>query len=180
MERIKAWLLLSCPFTCAKPVMDRMGIRRFQGLPLCLYSNPWRVHMNELKVVQTPIGPKLLHQFFMTSDICNCSIFQHDNPVRAPHGGKTMGNYHYRAPGHQILQRGLHQSLRLAVESGGSLVQDENRSVFQKRARNSYSLAFASREPHALFADDRIVPGRQLHNEIVRQSGAGSSLHFLL
>src|SRR5258708_2234823 len=103
MERMKGLLLPSCPFTCAKPVMDRMGIRRFRGLPLCLYSNPWRVHVNELKIVQTPIGPKFLHQLFMASDIRNCAVFKNDNPIRAPHGGKTMGNYHYGPPSHQIL-----------------------------------------------------------------------------
>ena len=41
-------------------------------------------------------------------------------------------------------------------------------------------MPFATGKPHAALANHGVVPGRQLHDEVVRQSGAGRSLHLFL
>src|SRR5438270_4027374 len=90
------------PLACAKPVMERMGIRSFS---LGLRGMPRKVDINELKIIQPPIGAEFLHQFFMASHVGDSAVFYEDDAVGAAHGRKPVSDYNYRASGHKVLQR---------------------------------------------------------------------------
>ena len=52
-----------------------------------------------------------------------------------------MGNGDHRAPGHQLLQRGLHRAFGFAVQGGCGFVQQQDRGIFQHGARDGEALA---------------------------------------
>src|SRR5260370_42311354 len=91
-----------------------------------------------------------------------------------------MCNHKHSAPRHEIMQRGLLQRLRLAVESGRRLVQNQYGRVLQQSTRDSNALTLAPGKPHTPFSDDRIVTRWKSENEFVRQGSAGRSFNFLL
>src|SRR5258708_34883571 len=91
-----------------------------------------------------------------------------------------MCNHKHSAARHEIMQRGLHQRLRLAVESGRRLVQNQYGRVLQQSTRDSNALTLAPGKPHTPFSDDRIVTRWKSENEFVRQGSAGRSFNFLL
>src|SRR5216684_4671050 len=91
-----------------------------------------------------------------------------------------MCNHKNSAPRHQIMQRGLHQRLRLAVESRRRLVQNQYGRVLQQSTRDSDALTLAPGKPHAPFSNDRIVTRWKSEDEFVCQGSAGRSFNFLL
>ena len=72
-------------------------------------------------------------------------------------------------PGHEVVERPLHQQLRFGVELGGRLIQDEQRGVLVKRPSDGNALALAAGEALAAFADDSLIALRHFHDEIVGQ-----------
>ena len=58
--------------------------------------------------------------------------------------GQPVRNHERRSIFHQPFQRVLHQRLGFRIERGGRLIQHDDRRVFQKRAGNGNSLAFAN------------------------------------
>src|ERR1700730_8756081 len=72
-----------------------------------------------------------------------------------------------------------HSRLGLDVESGGWLVQDEDRSVAQEGARDRQPLLLALRKGGAGFTDHGVVTLRQRHNHRV-DAGETRRLLYLL
>src|SRR5689334_6811138 len=99
MEILKAEPL-TCPLACAKPVMDRMGIRTFS---LRLRSVPWQFYIDELKIIQPAIGAELLHQLFVAANVGDGAIFYDHDAIRAAHRGEPVRDYDDCTPGHEIL-----------------------------------------------------------------------------
>src|ERR1700685_477774 len=89
-----------------------------------------------------------------------------------------MRNHKHRAAAHQIMQGGLHQSLRLTIQRGGGFVQNQDRRIFQDGARNRDALAFSSGETYATLANHFVVTLGQRMDEVMRQSGAGCGFYF--
>src|ERR1700730_3983165 len=112
MERLNAGPPFTCPFACANPVMDRMGIREFS---LCLRSVPRLLDVNELKIIQPAVSAELLHQLVVAVDVCNSAVFYDNDAVGAAYGRKPMSDDNDCAPGHQVLERRLDQRLGFAI-----------------------------------------------------------------
>src|SRR5205823_3923401 len=104
---------LVCPFTWAKPVIERMGemVIGFLGS----HSSARLFHLNKLKIVKTAIGAKFLHQIIVSAYISNCSGFQADDAVGPSYRRQAVGNDDHCATRHQVLQSRLHQGFGLAV-----------------------------------------------------------------
>src|ERR1700724_1203642 len=177
MERLKAGPPFTCPFACANPVMDRMGIRDFS---LCLRSVPRLFYVDELKIIQPAVSAELLHQLFVAAYIRDRSVFENYDAVRATHRRKPMSDDNDCTAGHQVVQRRLDQRLGFAIKRGGGFVEDENGRILQKSAGNGDALTFASGETYALFADFSLISGGKFTYEIVRQSCAGGGFNFCL
>src|SRR6266852_7714831 len=91
-----------------------------------------------------------------------------------------MRDHESSSPNHQVGQRLLHKHLGLRIQLRGGFVENQNRRIFQDRARNSDTLPLSSAQARSAFADYRIVPARQLHDEIVRQRRLGGSNDSIL
>jgi len=68
----------------------------------------------------------------------------------------------------------LNQFFGGGIDAGGGFIEDEERSVFQQRARDADALFFADAQFHAAFTDARIVALRQASDEFMAISGARS------
>ena len=73
----------------------------------------------------------------------NPAFLQHDNAVRAAHGRQTMGDDDAGAALEEALQSDLDLLLRVAVDVGGGLVQDQDLGVRHQRAGEGEQLALA-------------------------------------
>ncbi len=101
--------------------------------------------------------PNFCHQFFVGADVGDGAILDHHDAVGAAHRGKPVRDHEHGAAAHQIVQRGLHQRFRLAVERGSGFVQNQDWRIFQHGARDGDALALAAGKPHAALADHGVV-----------------------
>src|SRR5712692_3895648 len=97
MERLNPASPLTCPFTCAKPVMERMGIRRSLFFSLRLHAHARRFEINELEIIQAAVGTELLYQFLVRTHVGDGAVIDHHNSVGATHSGKAMCDNHHGA-----------------------------------------------------------------------------------
>ena len=72
-------------------------------------------------------------------------------------GAQAVGDDERGAALEQAGQALLDQSLALAVEVAGGLVEDQDARVGQQRPGDGQPLALAAAEPHAALADERLV-----------------------
>src|SRR5579884_3266207 len=80
-----------------------------------------------------------------------------------------------RSSSHDLLKRGNQISFGANVERAGGLVEDEQRSVFQKCARDGKALPLSAGEARASFSDLGVVALRESQNEFVGVSCSGCS-----
>ncbi len=112
---------------------------------------------HKLQFVETLVDAALVHEFFVRSRFRDRPFFEHDDAVGAPDGRNAMGNHDHRAIHHQIRQRPLHQHLGFGIQVRSGLIQNQNRRIFQHRARDRKTLPLPPAETHAAFPDQRIV-----------------------
>src|SRR5206468_12372319 len=73
----------------------------------------------------------------------------------------------------------LDQTFRFVVESRRRLVEDQDRYVFEERARDRQALPLPSRELDAQLADHGVIAARQLADKVMRVGGARRGLDAL-
>ena len=76
---------------------------------------------------------------------------------------------------HQNAQRLEQGVFGFGIECAGRFVEDEDRSVFQQRARDGETLTFAAGKCCAAFAYDSLVAEREFLDEQIRVGGFGGS-----
>ena len=76
------------------------------------------------------------------------------------------------------VQRGLHHALALGVQGAGGFVQQQQRRVFQQRARNRNALALAAGQAHTALAQKGGIALGQCLQKIVCKGLARSSKHL--
>src|SRR5262245_10333109 len=89
-----------------------------------------------------------------------------EDPVHAGDGRQSVRDGDDGAALHQREQRLLDAVLAFAVERTRRLVQYQDARIFKNGAGDSQALPLAARQLDALFADDRIVAVRPLHDEV--------------
>ena len=105
-------------------------------------------------------------------------MFEHDDLVGIADGREAVGDHEGRAALHQGLECLLDARLGDRVEGAGCLVEDQDRRVLEQRPGNREPLAFAPRERRAALADQRLVPLRLAHDEVVRLGQPGGLLQL--
>src|SRR5687767_11607089 len=82
-------------------------------------------------------------------------------------GGETMGDHKRCAVFHETDDRILHESFTLRVESRSSLVENEDRRIFQDSARDADALPLSSAHLTPAITDICLISARHLHDEFV-------------
>ena len=67
----------------------------------------------------------------MLASLNDLSLVHDTDLVSVADRREAMGDHDRRPVTHQVLKRFLHQSLRLRIESGSRLIQDQDRRVLQ-------------------------------------------------
>ena len=97
----------------------------------------------------------------MVAVLDDASVVEHQDAVELAHRRQAVGDDDGRAAAHQRVHGVLDQGLRLAVETRGRLIEDQDRRIGQEGARDRDPLALAAGELHAALADQRGVALRQ-------------------
>ena len=79
----------------------------------------------------------------MGSAFDNAAVIQYHNGVGILDGGEAVGDDKHGASGHQCVHTPLHNGLGARVNRAGRLIQDHDRRVGDRRARDSQQLALA-------------------------------------
>ncbi len=112
-------------------------------------------------IVHSLLGQKLL----MTAGLLNPSFMQHDDLVRMLNRGETM-RYNQCCPSlHQLFQGILNQFLRLRIDIGCRLVQNQNRRLECQRPRKGKKLTLPRGQSCSALVDLFIVSSRKLGNK---------------
>ena len=74
----------------------------------------------------------------------NRAGIEHDDPVGLLHRGEPMGDDKCGPVADELRERSLDVALRLGVERGGGLIENQDRRILQKRACNSDTLPLAT------------------------------------
>src|SRR4051794_27692967 len=77
------------------------------------------------------------------------------------------GNDHAGALAHQSCTRVLDQPFALAVQRTGGFVQNQNTWIDQERPRDRDALTLPARQLRPAFAEERVIPFRQLGHELL-------------
>ena len=85
-----------------------------------------------------------LEQFLMGAGFHDASIVQNDNLVSPGDRRETVSDNERSPALHEVVDARLHLLLRLAVESGGRLIENEYRRVLQHSPGDCESLALTS------------------------------------
>ena len=72
------------------------------------------------------------------------------------------------APLHQGIQRFLHDAFGFVVQRAGGFIQNQNRRIFQKYARDGNALLLSAGKLKSVFAHVGIIAVFQIHDEFVR------------
>ena len=105
-------------------------------------------------------------QILMRAVFNDLAVFQDHDPVKACHGGKTVGDHDRSASLHQILQGRLDQLLAFGIQRTGGFIQDQNRSAGQNGAGNGDPLTLTSGKLDAAFTGDGIKTVRKLLDKL--------------
>ena len=114
------------------------------------------------------------------ADFFDPALFHHDDLVGGQNGGEPVRNRDHGAALRQPFERELDLLFRFGVERGGGFVEEENGRVLEQRPGDGEALLLSAGKETAFVADERLVALRLGHDEVVRVSGLGRGLDFLL
>ena len=136
------------------------------------------VPVGELQCGQPCVELVGAHEFGMRALRDDAAVVHDDDAVGLQHRREPMRDDDRRAPLHQAIERGLHQSLALGIERAGRFVEQQDRRIAQDGARDGDALALAAGKPRAALAEERVVALRQLAQELVGRGGRGRGFDF--
>src|SRR6185437_9618983 len=89
-----------------------------------------------------------------------------------------MGDHNCSFALHQTVERFKDEFFRGRIESGTGFIEYEDRSIADDGAGNSDALTLSTGESDAAFADDRVVPVRELSNKFIGIGQFGNTQYF--
>ena len=92
---------------------------------------------------------------------------QNKYPVGPNHRRKPVSNHQGGPPRHEMIQRVLNQGLALGIQTGGRLIQNQDRRFPQHDPCDGDSLALAGAEGHAPLPDDLLIAVREPRDELM-------------
>ena len=98
----------------------------------------------ELHVVKFTIGTIPRQQFVVGTFFDDTPLDQNEYTIGMRNGREAMGNDECGPSFHEVFEGFLHDNFSLGIQSGGRLVQDQNRCIFQQRPGNADTLFFTA------------------------------------
>ena len=116
----------------------------------------------------------------MPAFLDNPAVIEHNHPVSAKNRAQPVRDYQSRATLKQLLHRFFDEPLTLAVETRCRFVENYNRGVLEKYARDRETLALTAGELHSSLANKRIEALYKAIDELGRmRRGRGAPDVFL-
>ena len=130
----------------ARAVFHDRGSGREEHLALCLE--------------QFPVKTARVHKSFVRPTLDDASTVEDQDLVHLLHPHEPVGDDERGAARHELVGGLQHPGLRLGVQVGGGLVEDEEGRVLEERAGYGEALALAARGPETLLAEVGVEPVR--------------------
>ena len=134
----------------------------------CRFLDSARLHGD-----QAGIDAILGQQLLVPPGLHTYPAIQHDDLIGLCHRRETMGNDDRGAVLHQAVERLLNDGLTLRVHVRGGLIEDQDRRIFQDGAGYCETLPLPSRQLLTPLADDGVVAGGEVEDEVVGVGGSG-------
>ena len=99
----------------------------------------------------------VLYEFFVRADPVDLSALQNENAIGVLYRRSTLGDDDLRRLGNKFLKRLPDERVRLGIDRGGRIVQNEYFGFFQKSARNTQTLFLTARNITSTLFDIGIV-----------------------
>src|SRR5262249_55067739 len=150
----------------------RRGRQRTSGCVRNAPRSAWRV-LRHLRVVQLPIETVPGDQLVVGALLDQPPLVEDEDAVGFPNRGQPVRDHEARPVVHQPVERVEDDALRLRVDRRRGLVEDEDRRLLEKSARDRDPLPLSTGEQDASLAEDGAVAVRQPLDEgvCVRVSG---------
>ena len=161
----------------AAPVAPVRLARRDRGLHVHLVEGAVRLlGLAEHAGVQAAGG----HQLVVLAALRDAAVIEHHDLVGQRDGGRPVGDDERGAVVGDLLQGAADLELRLHVDAGGGVVQDEDARVHHEGARDGDALPLAAAEREAAFADDRVVALGEGLDELIGLGGLRGLAHLVV
>src|SRR5262245_14219531 len=133
------------------------------------------LHSHHLAVLTTRC-----HEPRVRADFHDSTVIEYDNLVGVCDRAQPMCDDKRRAATHEQLQAFLNLAFVLRVQVARRLVQDSNSRVCQNGPCNGQPLSLPATQPHAAFADDRVVALSKRRYEIMSVGHASRVLDLFI
>src|SRR2546421_10217691 len=97
-----------------------------------------------LFIVELPVSPVSLEQFFVSATLDNFTVFQYQDLIGTANGGQPMRDHESRAPAAKLTQSVLDQGFTFAVQAGCCLIKDQQFWIGENRPRDGDALALSA------------------------------------
>src|SRR5438105_4787363 len=108
------------------------GINKLVALKLVLF------------IVELPVSPVSLEQFFVSAALDNLTVFQHQDLIGTANRGQPVRDHESRAPAAKLAQSVLNQGFAFTVQAGCRLIKDQQFWIGENRARDGDALALSA------------------------------------
>src|SRR5687767_10452513 len=134
----------------------------------------------ELQVVQASVGAALGKQLAVRSTLDDSPAIEHQNLRRVLNRGEPVRDHEHGAALEEPIDRFLHETLRFGIERRRGLIENEDGWIDEQRTRDRDALSLASGESSPALAEERVVPLRELADEVVGVGRARRGLDLCL
>src|SRR5688500_4669286 len=114
------------------------------------------LHLEVLPLIELRVHPALGQQVRVPALLDDATAVEDDDAVRAADGAQTVRDDQRRAAAQQILHGFTDEPLTLAVETRCRLVENHDRRILEKDARDGETLPLSPRELDAALAHPRV------------------------
>ena len=111
--------------------------------------------------MELPVESVALEQLLVRALLDEFAVVEHEDFFRVADRGKAVRDDEGRAANHEAIERIEDHGFGFGINRGCRLVEDEDRRILEKRARDGDALPFAAGKLRAALADLRVVFFRQ-------------------
>ncbi len=103
----------------------------------------------------------------MVADGDDTAGIHNHNTIHLLNGRQTMRDDQCRTVFHQTFQRHLHQPLTFGIQRTGSLIQQQDRRIFQDRPRNCHALSLTTGQARTTLTEEGVKTFRQCTDKLI-------------
>ena len=142
--------------------------------PCCIHGRPILAgtHLHARLFLPKPgVEPARAQQFMMTALFRQPAAVEQEHTVQVHHGPQTVRHRNHCPATRDPFERRVNRLFSRRIERRRGFVQQQNRGIFQNRARDRDPLPLPSRKTAATLARDGVIALRQRRNEVVDLRG---------